>query len=215
MWRLDRLGRSLEHLIETVTHLRDRGIAFTSRTEEIDTTTPGGKLVCHVFGALGEFVRDLIRECTRGCLAAAGPRGRGGGHPKKLAAPKTVALAQKRYVDGQTDVATLCRTLGICRATLSRYVTPPANDLPPHRRFPQWPTRPLTSLSERQRAQAMERYRLLRLHLREGVPLPPISRQHGAVLSTDQRRASPPSRAGPHPATGPSTRSPAAFTRGW
>ncbi|MDP9354471.1 MAG: recombinase family protein, partial [Chloroflexota bacterium] len=64
VWRLDRLGRSLQHLIETVTALRERGIGFRSLTEQIDTTTPGGKLIFHVFGALAEFERDLIRERT-------------------------------------------------------------------------------------------------------------------------------------------------------
>src|SRR5665648_36499 len=71
VWRLDRLGRSLQHLIETVTALEQRGIGFKSLTESIDTTTPGGKLIFHVFGALAEFERDLIRERTHAGLAAA------------------------------------------------------------------------------------------------------------------------------------------------
>src|SRR5215203_1247732 len=88
VWRLDRLGRSLPHLIETVAALAARGIGFKSLTEQIDTTTPGGKLVFHVFGALAD--------------------------------PKQLALARRLYQDGQTDIATICRTLGISRATLYR-----------------------------------------------------------------------------------------------
>ncbi len=97
---------------------------FRSLTEPIDTTTPGGKLVFHVLGALAEFERDLIRERTHAGLAAARARGRTGGRPKKLDDPKQVALAQARYDGRQTDVATICRTLRISRATLYRSVTP-------------------------------------------------------------------------------------------
>jgi DNA invertase Pin-like site-specific DNA recombinase len=78
-WKLDRLGRSLPHLIETVAALERRGIGFRSLTEAIDTTTPGGRLVFHLFAALGQFERDLIRERTRAGLAAAAARGRTGG----------------------------------------------------------------------------------------------------------------------------------------
>lgn len=79
VWKLDRLGRSLPHLIETVTSLAECGIGFRSITEAIDTTTPGGRLVFHLFGALGQFERDLIQERTRAGLAAAATRGRKGG----------------------------------------------------------------------------------------------------------------------------------------
>jgi DNA invertase Pin-like site-specific DNA recombinase len=78
-WKLDRLGRSLPHLIETVAELERRGVGFRSLTEAIDTTTPGGRLVFHLFAALGQFERDLIRERTRAGLAAAAARGRTGG----------------------------------------------------------------------------------------------------------------------------------------
>jgi DNA invertase Pin-like site-specific DNA recombinase len=122
VWRLDRLGRSLKHLIETVADLASRGIGFKSVTEQIDTTTPGGKLIFHVFGALAEFERDLIRERTNAGLAAARARGRTGGRPKKLADPKMLALAQSLYDGGQTDIATICKTLGISRATLYRSI---------------------------------------------------------------------------------------------
>jgi DNA invertase Pin-like site-specific DNA recombinase len=79
VWKLDRLGRSLSHLIETVKTLDARGVGFRSLTEAIDTTTPGGKLVFHLFGALGQFERDLIRERTRAGLKAAEARGHKGG----------------------------------------------------------------------------------------------------------------------------------------
>jgi len=79
VWKLDRLGRSLPHLIETVAALEQRGVGFRSLTEAIDTTTPGGRLIFHIFGALGQFERDLIRERTRAGLIAAAARGRKGG----------------------------------------------------------------------------------------------------------------------------------------
>ena len=93
VWRLDRLGRSLKHLIETITTLHEREIGFKSITENIDTTTSGGKLVFHIFGALAEFERDIIRERTRAGLLAASARGKKGGRPKALT-PKTQAIAQ-------------------------------------------------------------------------------------------------------------------------
>ena len=88
VWKLDRLGRSLPHLIETVSALENRGVGFRSLTEAIDTTTPGGRLVFHLFGALGQFERDLIRERTRAGLAAADARGRKGGRKPVITADK-------------------------------------------------------------------------------------------------------------------------------
>jgi DNA invertase Pin-like site-specific DNA recombinase len=123
VWRLDRLGRSLRHLIETVTELAQRGIGFRSLTEQIDTTTPGGKLIFHVFGALAEFERDLIRERTQAGLRAARSRGRVGGRPKALD-PKKVDLLQRLYADPANSIDDICRTLGISRTTLYRYVRP-------------------------------------------------------------------------------------------
>jgi DNA invertase Pin-like site-specific DNA recombinase len=128
VWRLDRLGRSLQHLIATVTDLQSRGVGFRSLTEQIDTTTSGGKLVFHVFGALAEFERDLIRERTNAGLAAARARGRKGGRPKKLADPKKLALVQKLYNDNEHDIATICDMLGVSRATLYRYVGTETSD---------------------------------------------------------------------------------------
>src|SRR3712207_8125746 len=82
VWRLDRLGRSLKHLIETITALHERQIGFKSITENVDTTTSGGKLVFHIFGALAEFERDIIKERTHAGLQAARVRGKKGGRPK-------------------------------------------------------------------------------------------------------------------------------------
>jgi DNA invertase Pin-like site-specific DNA recombinase len=124
VWRLDRLGRSLSDLLATITELADRGIGFKSVTEQIDTTTPGGKLVFHLFGALAEFERDLIRERTNAGLAAARARGRFGGRPRKLT-KKQIALAKQLHADQKTDIATICQTLGISRTTLYRVIKEP------------------------------------------------------------------------------------------
>src|SRR5512134_1296238 len=123
VWRLDRLGRSLRHLIDTIAGLQERGIGFKSLQEQIDTTTSGGKLVFHVFGALAEFERDLIRERTQAGLDAARARGRLGGRPKALD-PRKAAIAQALYNDKTNAIADICRTLRISRATLYRYVQP-------------------------------------------------------------------------------------------
>ena len=88
VWKLDRLGCSLAHLIEAVTALERRGVGLRSLTEAIDTTTPGGRLIFHVFGALGQFERDLIRERTRAGLVAAAARGRQGGRKPVVTADK-------------------------------------------------------------------------------------------------------------------------------
>ena len=125
VWKLDRLGRSLRHLVDTVTGLADRGIGFRSLQEAIDTTTPGGKLVFHVFAALAEFERDVIRERTRAGLAAARARGRRGGRPRAAALDdaRKVALARALYADTRHSIAEICRTLGVSRSTLYRNIT--------------------------------------------------------------------------------------------
>ena len=94
VWRLDRLGRSLKHLIELMAELEGQGIGFQSVTEAIDTTTPGGKLVFHIFGALAEFERNLIRERTQAGLEAARARGKKGGRKPKLNAGKRAMVAE-------------------------------------------------------------------------------------------------------------------------
>ena len=121
VWRLDRLGRSLKHLIETITNLNNRKIGFKSIQENIDTTTSGGKLIFHIFGALAEFERDIIRERTNAGLQAARARGRLGGRPKALT-DKKQSMAQALYNDKSNSIADICKTLNISRATLYRYV---------------------------------------------------------------------------------------------
>ena len=121
VWRLDRLGRSLKHLIETITKLNNRKIGFKSITENIDTTTSGGKPVFHIFGALAEFERDIIRERTNAGLQAARARGRLGGRPKALNREKA-SIAQALYKDKTNSIADICKTLNISRATLYRYI---------------------------------------------------------------------------------------------
>jgi len=101
VWKLDRFGRSLSHLIETVASLQKKGVGFRSITEAIDTTTSGGRLVFHLFGALGEFERDLIRERTRAGLAAAAARGRKGGR-KPVATAERVERARAMIAKGLT-----------------------------------------------------------------------------------------------------------------
>jgi DNA invertase Pin-like site-specific DNA recombinase len=117
VWRLDRLGRSLPHLIATMTDLEERGIGFKSLTENIDTTTSGGKLIFHIFGALAEFERNLIRERTQAGLIAARKRGRIGGRPKALT-PRQISIAQSLYDDPTNSIEEICWTLKISKATL-------------------------------------------------------------------------------------------------
>jgi DNA invertase Pin-like site-specific DNA recombinase len=111
VWKLDRLGRSLRHLVDTVTGLAEGGIGFRSLQEAIDTTTPGGKLVFHVFAALAEFERDLIRERTSAGLAAARARGRHGGRPSVLTGHK-LQWPWKCMRPGSTASAPSPRPLG-------------------------------------------------------------------------------------------------------
>lgn len=124
VWRLDRLGRSLHNLIETVNMLKERGIHFRSLQEQFDTATSGGKLVFHMFGVLAEFERDLIRERTQAGLTAARARGRVGGRPRveALNNPQKVQLAKVLYEDKRNSIADICRTLGVSRTTLYRYL---------------------------------------------------------------------------------------------
>jgi DNA invertase Pin-like site-specific DNA recombinase len=119
---MDRAGRSLPHLIELLKDLQGRGIELLSLTEQINTMTPGGKLIFHLMGALAEFERDLIRERTNAGLAAARTRGRIGGRPRKLKTNGKVALARQMFADQNHSIPEICAVLGISRATLYRYV---------------------------------------------------------------------------------------------
>src|ERR671915_27258 len=121
VWRLDRLGRSLPHLIASMTDLEERGIGFKSLTENIDTTTSGGKLIFHIFGALAEFERNLIRERTQAGLTAARARGRKGGRPKALT-PKKAKMVHDLYRNKENSIDEICKILNISRTTLYRYI---------------------------------------------------------------------------------------------
>jgi len=120
VWRLDRLARSMKQLIETVEGMAERGIGFRSLTESIDTTTSGGRLVFHIFGALAEFERSIIQERTRAGLASARARGKTGGRPPALKAKdKAAALALLR--DPDIPVKEVARRLGISVAALYQH----------------------------------------------------------------------------------------------
>ena len=123
VWRLDRLGRSLKHLIETVTALKQQHIAFKSITENIDTSTATGQLVFHLFGALAEFERNLITERTMAGLQAARARGRKGGRPKpSLNNERKLQMARQMYEKKTIPVKDICKALGIPRSTFYKYV---------------------------------------------------------------------------------------------
>jgi DNA invertase Pin-like site-specific DNA recombinase len=123
VWKLDRLGRSLAHLIEVVTDMGNRGVDFKSLQEAIDTSTPSGKLVFHMMGAMAEFERDLIRERTNAGLAAARSRGRNGGRPQSLTAEQ-VKIGKSLAANPDLTVKDICKTLGCSRATYYRQVAP-------------------------------------------------------------------------------------------
>lgn len=126
VWKLDRLGRDLRHLVNTVHDLAKRGVGFkvlSGHGASIDTTTPAGKLVFGIFAALAEFERELISERTRAGLASARARGRTGGAPYKMTAAK-LRLAMAAMGQPETKVGDLCRELGITRQTLYRHVAP-------------------------------------------------------------------------------------------
>lgn len=119
VWKLDRLGRSLKHLIEMVNHLNQKGVFFKSVQENIDTSSSGGKLTFHLFGALAEFERDIIRERTMAGLQAARARGRVGGRPKSMDDRK-LKLAKELMSNPANSASDVSKTLGVSRATLYR-----------------------------------------------------------------------------------------------
>ena len=121
VWKLDRLARSMKQLIETVETLRLRGIGFRSLTEALDTTTAQGRLVFHMFGALAEFERSLIRERTQAGLAAARRAGRTGGRPPKLT-DDDIEAAKAMLANPDIGVTQIAHRLGVSPATLYRYI---------------------------------------------------------------------------------------------
>lgn len=121
VWRLDRLGRSLAHLIQTVKELNEKKIGFKSLQESIDTTTSGGQLIFHIFGALAQFERELIRERTNAGLKAARIRGRLGGRPVQLN-KQEIRKLKKHYDKGDLSVMEICKLFNITKPTLYRYL---------------------------------------------------------------------------------------------
>jgi DNA invertase Pin-like site-specific DNA recombinase len=123
VWRLDRLGRSMRHLITLVEDLRSKGIGFRSLSEgAIDTTSASGELIFNIFSALAQFERRLIQERTKAGLAAARARGRNGGRPKVAPGDTKVVLAKKLHADKSLEIDDVCNTLRISRSTFYRYV---------------------------------------------------------------------------------------------
>ena len=121
VWRLDRLGRSLKHLIELVGKLEKKKIGFRSLQEHIDTTNSGGKLIFHIFGALAEFERNLIQERTKAGLEAARARGKKGGRPKTLN-EKEIEVAVRLYNERKNSIKEICQIMKISKTTLYSYV---------------------------------------------------------------------------------------------
>lgn len=124
VWKLDRLGRSLRDLIQLVNKIQSKGVELKSLNDHVDTTTPHGKLSFHMFAALAEFERDVIRERTLAGLASARARGRVGGRPKGLSqkAQHIAIIAQRLYEEGQKTVTEICEELSISRVTLYNYL---------------------------------------------------------------------------------------------
>lgn len=119
VWRLDRLGRSVRNLIDLVQALEERGVHFKSLQDHMDTSSPGGKLVFHIFASLAEFERDLIRERTQAGLESARARGRVGGRPAALSADD-VATAKRLHASKTVTVGEIGKILGVSRATIYR-----------------------------------------------------------------------------------------------
>lgn len=122
VWRLDRLSRSLKDLIELIQFFEKEQVQFQSLQENLDTSSAGGKLVFHIFGAIAEFERNLIRERVNAGLGAARARGRVGGRPQKLTAAKK-AMALQLYADKKNSIKDICETLQVSKATLFRILS--------------------------------------------------------------------------------------------
>lgn len=124
IWKLDRLGRSLRDLVNLVTEIQSKGAGIKSLTDQIDTTTPQGKLTFHLFAALAEFERDIISERTKAGLASARARGRTGGRKKGLSkeAKDKAMLAETLYKQEEMSIIEICNHLNISRSTLYKYL---------------------------------------------------------------------------------------------
>ena len=127
VWRLDRLGRSLKHLIQLIEDLAEKDVGFRSLTEGMDTTTSGGKLIFQIFGALAEFERSLIRERTMAGLAAARSRGRVGGRPPVMT-PEKIKVARDLYRARDLTVEEIAKTIGVSRKTVYRHLVDPPKE---------------------------------------------------------------------------------------
>jgi DNA invertase Pin-like site-specific DNA recombinase len=124
VWRLDRLGRSMQHLVNVITELKNRGIGFRSLKDgAIDTTTSSGQLIFHVFAALAQFEAELIRERTRAGLSAARARGKMGGRKPVSADDPRIKMAKKMHEDRSLSPGEICSSLKISRATYYRYLS--------------------------------------------------------------------------------------------
>lgn len=124
VWRLDRLGRSMVHLVNLVEMLNERQIGFRSLCDgAIDTTTASGELVFNIFSSMAQFERRLIQERTQAGLAAARTRGRKGGRPKLSTDDTRIKLAKKMHADKSYNIQDICETLKISRASLYRYLS--------------------------------------------------------------------------------------------
>ena len=165
VWRLDRLGRSLRHLIEVVTGLDERGVGFRSLRENIDTTTAGGRLVFHLFGALALFEREIIRDRTVAGLTAARARGRVGGRPSKLTAEQ-VRQARRMYDARELTVEQIGDVLGVSRTSIYRALGKTTTPAPPATATPA-PGRPAERV-----ATTTEAAREAPVAVAAGVPVP-------------------------------------------
>jgi len=124
VWKLDRLGRSLKHLVELVSDLNEKNVGFQSLNDPVDTTSSQGRLIFNIFASLAEFERDLIRERTQAGLSAARARGKMGGRPKGIPqkAESTTYAAAALYKEGKLSVQEICSQLGISKSTLYSYL---------------------------------------------------------------------------------------------
>jgi DNA invertase Pin-like site-specific DNA recombinase len=123
VWRLDRLGRSVRHLVTLIEQLQEMGVGFRSVCDgSIDTTTPSGELIFHVFSALAQFERRLIQERTKAGIAAARARGHKGGRPPMRPNEPKIVLAKKLFQDRSICLDDICATLKMSKSTLYRYV---------------------------------------------------------------------------------------------